>query len=57
MKIYSLGSFICHILSEKKEALRKKKLIWELKEKPVEMTIAEIESKLGIKNLKIIKEG
>jgi hypothetical protein len=27
------------------------------KETPIEMTIAEIEAKLGIKNLKIVKEG
>ena len=31
--------------------------IWEREEPPVEMTIAEIEKKLGIKNLKIVKEG
>lgn len=31
-------------------------LVWERDETPVEMTIAEIEEKLGIKNLKIIKE-
>lgn len=30
-------------------------LVWE-RPKPVEMTIAEIEKKLGIKNLKIVKE-
>lgn len=30
--------------------------IWERKEHPTEMTVAEIEEKLGIKNLKIIKE-
>ena len=30
--------------------------IWERPVKPVEMTIAEIEEKLGIYNLKIIKE-
>ena len=32
-------------------------LIWERDEKPVEMTIAEIEEKLGIKNLKVVKEN
>jgi len=31
-------------------------LLWERKEKPVEMTIAEIEEKLGIRNLHIVKE-
>lgn len=31
-------------------------LIW-VREEPVEMTVAEIEEKLGIKNLKIVKEG
>ena len=31
-------------------------LIWERDEKPVEMTIAEIEEKLGVKNLKVVKE-
>ena len=31
-------------------------LIWERPESVVEMTIAEIEEKLGIKNLKIVKE-
>lgn len=30
--------------------------VWKREEQPVEMTIAEIEEKLGIKNLKIIKE-
>lgn len=30
--------------------------IWKREESPVEMTIAEIEKKLDIKNLKIIKE-
>lgn len=30
--------------------------IWKREEPPVEMTVAEIEEKLGIKNLKIIKE-
>lgn len=32
-------------------------LIWERDGKPVEMTIAEIEEKLGIKNLKLVKES
>lgn len=31
-------------------------LLWERKEKPVEMTIAEIEERLGIKNLHIVAE-
>ena len=31
--------------------------IWERLEKPVEMTISELEHKLGIKNLKIVKEN
>ena len=57
VKIYSLENSICFILSEKEEALKNKKLIWERKGIPVEMTIAEIEEKLGIKNLRIIKEG
>lgn len=30
--------------------------IWKREEPPVEMTVAEIEKKLGIKNLKIVKE-
>lgn len=30
--------------------------IWKRDEPPVEMTLAEIEKKLGIKNLKIVKE-
>lgn len=30
--------------------------VWKREESPVEMTVAEIEAKLGIKNLKIIKE-
>lgn len=30
--------------------------VWKREEQPVEMTVAEIEEKLGIKNLKIIKE-
>ena len=32
------------------------KCVWKREEPPVEMTVAEIEKKLGIKNLKIIKE-
>lgn len=32
------------------------KRVWKREESPVEMTVAEIEEKLGIKNLKIIKE-
>ena len=32
-------------------------LIWERSEPAVEMTVAEIEEKLGIKNLKIVKEN
>lgn len=32
-------------------------LIWERDEESVEMTIAEIEEKLGIKNLKVVKES
>ena len=32
------------------------KCIWKREEPSVEMTVAEIEKKLGIKNLKIIKE-
>ena len=31
-------------------------LVWKRKAKPVEMTIAEIEEKLGIKNLKVVSE-
>ena len=30
--------------------------VWKREEPPVEMTVAEIEKKLGIRNLKIIKE-
>ena len=57
VKVYSVGEKISSIFSNEEYALRYKKLIWERKEKPVEMTIAEIEEKLGIKNLKIIKEN
>jgi hypothetical protein len=57
MKIYSMGSSICHILSDKEKALSKKLPIWVRTESPTEMTISEIEAKLGIKNLKIIKEN
>lgn len=32
------------------------KCVWKREESSVEMTVAEIEEKLGIKNLKIIKE-
>jgi len=32
------------------------KCVWKREEPPVEMTVAEIEKKLGIRNLKIIKE-
>lgn len=31
-------------------------LLWERKEKPVELTVAEIEEKLGIRNLHIVAE-
>lgn len=39
-------------LSDKKDWV----CVWKREEPPVEMTVAEIEEKLGIKNLKIIKE-
>lgn len=55
-KVYSVGVHIGHIFGDKDWAMKHAKVIWERCEKPVEMTVAEIEKKLGIKNLKIVKE-
>lgn len=52
LKLYLDGT-VNNALQDIEEALN---LIWERDEEPVEMTIAEIEEKLGIKNLKIVKE-
>ena len=58
VKVYTLGTSIYYILATNANHNRKLvyNLIWERKENPVEMTIEEIEKKLGIKNLKIVKE-
>ena len=56
VKVYKLGLFICDIITNTSVAMKHKKLIWERDEAQTEMTIAEIEAKLGVKNLKIIKE-
>lgn len=42
--------------AEKKPGEYERYFIYNYNEKPVEMTISQIEGKLGIKNLKIIKE-
>ena len=55
-KVYSVGIHIAYILGDKERAAKYAKVIWEREEKPVEMTVAEIAEKLGIKNLKIVKE-
>ncbi len=54
-KVYTMGSNIDMLFSRNKEDYFK--LIWERESHPVEMTIAEIEEKLGVKNLKIVKEN
>ena len=53
-KVYTLGMSIASLFLQ--HDIPKYDLIWERKENPVEMTIEEIEKKLGIKNLKIVKE-
>lgn len=54
-RVFSLGSLIDLILCKPKEL--ELFVVWERKkETPVEMTVSEIEKKLGIKNLKIVKE-
>ena len=55
-KVYSVGIHIAQIFGNKDRAMKHAKVIWEREGKPVEMTVAEIEEKLGIKNLKIVKE-
>ena len=55
-KVYSVGIYIASIFRNKDWAMKHAKVIWEREGKPVEMTVAEIEEKLGIKNLKIVKE-
>lgn len=55
VKVYRIGANICWILSNKDSAMQGAELIWERTEEPVEMTIAEIEKRLGVKNLKIVK--
>ena len=42
-------------LSKLENGVKEENLLWE-REIPTEMTIAEIEEKLGVKNLKIVKE-
>ena len=53
VRVYS-GKDIC-FLSKLEEGAKEENLLWE-REIPTEMTIAEIEEKLGVKNLKIVKE-
>ena len=55
-KVYSLACCISNLLRSKDYTMRMAELLWEREEKPIEMTVAEIEKKLGIKNLKIVKE-
>ena len=54
-KVYRIGSCICYILQDKDAALSNAILIWEREVESVEMTVSEIEKKLGITNLKIVK--
>lgn len=55
VKVYRTGANVCYIVSNTGIAMKHAQLLWERTEKTVEMTIAEIEEKLGVKNLKIIK--
>lgn len=55
VRVYTAGSGICRLFN-KIDFLDSLKLLWEREEKPIEMTVSEIEKKLGIKNLKIVKE-
>jgi hypothetical protein len=54
--VYSVGVGICKLLSDTDRMMSTAKVLWERTAKPIEMTIAEIEKTLGIKNLKIVKE-
>lgn len=56
IKVYSLEKNISVIFSCTNRVIKNAKVLWERREEPVEMTVAEIEKKLGIKNLKIVKE-
>ena len=55
-KVYSADIYIHYLLENTDEMMKNLKLLWERGEKPIEMTVAEIEQKLGVKNLKIVKE-
>lgn len=55
MKVYKPVDFITTLRLD--DQIDRAELIWKREEeKPVEMTVSEIAEKLGIKNLKIIKE-
>lgn len=51
-KSYQLVSFINHDC-----AIKDVDLLWDRNESATEMTVSEIEKKLGVKNLKIVKEN
>jgi hypothetical protein len=57
VKVYSFGDYICRLFDDNYDTESLLMLIWERNEESIEMTIPEIEKKLGIKNLKIVKEG
>lgn len=55
MRVFDPKSII-RLIPEYLANMSSTELLWERKEKPVEMTVAEIEEKLGIKNLHIVAE-
>lgn len=55
VKVYQLCESICLIINNAATAMCGSKVLWERPAETVEMTIAEIEEKLGVKNLKIVK--
>lgn len=55
VKVYQLDASICFIIENAATAMYGSKVLWERPTEAVEMTIAEIEEKLGVKNLKIVK--
>lgn len=55
VKVYQLGTSIYYIIDNAAMAMSGSKVLWERPAETVEMTIAEIEEKLGVKNLKIVK--
>lgn len=55
VKVYRIEANVHYIISNPGIAIKHARLLWERTEETVEMTVAEIEEKLGVKNLKIVK--